>query len=149
MASWYRPFSQNCVYLQRVARFQDSTNPSQCGRMVKTFVTENIEHHSLTIVIIFYNFSQKDYICYDIVPRHHNVIRYRKGLAMIKDDFHTVCSWTQFPAKNAWKYDLFLGMKFVDGVGNWIFLIILIRRFGAARVYLQNECVILSCVCAS
>nr|CAG4634682.1 EOG090X03AK [Alona affinis] len=51
---------------------------------------------------------QKDYICFDIVPRHHNIIRYRKGLAMIKDDFHTVCSWTQFPAKNAWKYDLLL-----------------------------------------
>lgn len=29
---------------------------------------------------------------------------------MIKDDFHTVCSWTQFPAKNAWKYDLLLGV---------------------------------------
>jgi len=51
---------------------------------------------------------QKDYICFDIVPRHQNIIRYRKGLAMIKDNFHTVCSWTQFPAKNAWKYDLLL-----------------------------------------
>jgi len=39
------------------------------------------------------------------------VIRYRKGLAMIKDDFHTVCSWTQFPAKNSWKYDLLLGER--------------------------------------
>ena len=53
--------------------------------------------------------SQKDYVCFDFVPRHHNIIRYRKGLAMIKDDFHTVCSWTQFPGKNAWKYDLLLG----------------------------------------
>nr|CAG4641555.1 EOG090X03AK [Eurycercus lamellatus] len=54
---------------------------------------------------------QKDYICFDFVPRHHNIIRYRKGLAMIKDDFHTVCSWTQFPAKNAWKYDLLLAKE--------------------------------------
>lgn len=59
--------------------------------------------------------SQKDYICFDIVPRHHNIIRYRKGLAMIKDDFHTVCSWTQFPAKNAWKYDLLLGTRSFEG----------------------------------
>nr|CAG4647761.1 EOG090X03AK [Moina brachiata] len=51
---------------------------------------------------------QKDYVCFDFLPRHHNIIRYRKGLAMIKDDFHTVCSWTQFPAKNSWKYDLLL-----------------------------------------
>lgn len=65
-------------------------------------------------------FSQKDYICFDIVPRHHNIIRYRKGLAMIKDDFHTVCSWTQFPAKNAWKYDLLLG-KFLIKFGIRLF----------------------------
>ncbi|XP_043786702.1 uncharacterized protein LOC122711748 [Apis laboriosa] len=51
---------------------------------------------------------QKDYVCFDFVPRHHNIIRYRRGIAVIKDDFHTVCSWVQFPNKEAWKYDLFL-----------------------------------------
>lgn len=51
---------------------------------------------------------QKDYICFDFVPQHHNIIRYRKGLAVIKDDFHTVCSWVQFQNKEKWKYDLFL-----------------------------------------
>lgn len=53
--------------------------------------------------------SQKDYVCFDFVPQHHNVIRYRRGIAVIKDDFHTVCSWVQFKNKEAWKYDLFLG----------------------------------------
>lgn len=51
---------------------------------------------------------QKDFVCFDFVPRHHNVIRYRKGIAVIKDDFHTVCSWVQFPNKEKWRYDLFL-----------------------------------------
>lgn len=51
---------------------------------------------------------QKDYVCFDFMPRHHNIIRYRKGLAVIKDDFSTVCSWVQFPNSDAWKYDLFL-----------------------------------------
>lgn len=51
---------------------------------------------------------QKDYVCFDIVPRHHNIIRYRKGLAVIVDEYSTVCSWVQFPNKLAWKYDLFL-----------------------------------------
>ncbi|XP_046618155.1 uncharacterized protein LOC124304135 isoform X1 [Neodiprion virginianus] len=51
---------------------------------------------------------QKDYVCFDFVPQHHNVIRYRRGVAVIKDDFHTVCSWVQFPNKEAWKYDLYL-----------------------------------------
>jgi hypothetical protein len=53
--------------------------------------------------------SQKDYVCFDFVPQHHNIIRYRRGIAVIKDDFHTVCSWVQFKNKEAWKYDLFLG----------------------------------------
>ncbi|XP_020295497.1 uncharacterized protein LOC109860657 [Pseudomyrmex gracilis] len=51
---------------------------------------------------------QKDYVCFDFVRRHHNIIRYRRGIAVIKDDFHTVCSWVQFPNKEAWRYDLFL-----------------------------------------
>nr|XP_018912067.1 PREDICTED: uncharacterized protein LOC109040545 [Bemisia tabaci] len=51
---------------------------------------------------------QKDYVCFDFVPQHHNVIRYRKGLAVIKDNFHTVCSYVQFPNKEQWKYDLYL-----------------------------------------
>ncbi|KAL9891396.1 uncharacterized protein LOC119638746 [Glossina fuscipes] len=51
---------------------------------------------------------QKDYVCFDFMPRHHNVIRYRKGLAVIKDDFSTVCSWVQFNNAEDWLYDLFL-----------------------------------------
>ncbi|CAB3367969.1 Hypothetical predicted protein [Cloeon dipterum] len=51
---------------------------------------------------------QKDYICFDFVPRHHSIIRYRKGLAVILDNFHTVCSWVQFPNKDSWKYNTFL-----------------------------------------
>lgn len=60
--------------------------------------------------LISFNFfySQKDYICFDFVPQHHNVIRYRRGIAVIKDDFSTVCSWVQFQNKVKWKYDLYL-----------------------------------------
>jgi len=53
--------------------------------------------------------SQKDFICFDFVPRHQNIIRFRKGLAMTKEAFSTVCSWVQFPNKEKWKYDLLLG----------------------------------------
>lgn len=60
-------------------------------------------------IAIFFVFSQKDYVCFDFVPRHHNVIRYRKGVAVITDDFHTVCSWVAFQNKEQWKYNLFLG----------------------------------------
>ncbi|PSN44406.1 hypothetical protein C0J52_05747 [Blattella germanica] len=49
-----------------------------------------------------------DYVCFDFVPQHHNIIRYRRGIAVITDDFHTVCSWVQFKNKEAWKYDLYL-----------------------------------------
>lgn len=51
---------------------------------------------------------QKDFICFDFVPQHHNIIRYRRGIAVIKDDFSTVCSWVQFQNKGKWKYDLYL-----------------------------------------
>ncbi|KAJ8866236.1 hypothetical protein PR048_032079 [Dryococelus australis] len=54
---------------------------------------------------------QKDYVCFDFVPRHHNIIRFRRGIAVIKDNFHTVCSWVQFNSKEDWKYDLFLAQN--------------------------------------
>lgn len=54
---------------------------------------------------------QKDYVCFDFIPRHHNIIRYRKGVAVIVDDYSTVCSWIQFKSGAAWKYDLFLSAK--------------------------------------
>nr|CAD7598726.1 unnamed protein product [Timema genevievae] len=53
-------------------------------------------------------FHQKDYVCFDFVPQHHNIIRYRRGVAVIIDDFHTVCSWVQFKNEVAWKYSLYL-----------------------------------------
>lgn len=51
---------------------------------------------------------QKDYVCFDFVPQHHNIIRYRRGVAVIHSDFHTVCSWVQFKNQEDWRYDLFL-----------------------------------------
>lgn len=54
------------------------------------------------------NGCQKDFVCFDFVPRHHNVIRYRKGQAMIGDSFSTVCAWTMFSDHEEWKYDIML-----------------------------------------
>ncbi|XP_065572626.1 uncharacterized protein LOC136034985 [Artemia franciscana] len=51
---------------------------------------------------------QKDFICFDFVPRHHNIIRYRKSVALSIDDFSTVCSWARFPGRAEWRYDLLL-----------------------------------------
>ena len=53
--------------------------------------------------------SQKDFVCFDFVPRHHNIIRYRKGQAMRSDRFATVCSWTMFEDSEEWMYDILIG----------------------------------------
>ena len=55
--------------------------------------------------------SQKDYVCFDFVPRHHNIIRYRKGQAMITSNFAEVCAWTMFPDDEEWKYDILIGNR--------------------------------------
>ena len=72
--------------------------------------------HGLTwfTVLIYYiigsDFSQKDFVCFDFVPRHHNIIRYRKGQPMIIDTFATVCAWNMFNDDEEWKYDLMIGI---------------------------------------
>lgn len=56
------------------------------------------------------------------MPRHHNIIRFRRGLAVIKDDFSTVCSWVQFPNREEWKYDLFLGSLMFYVLCRWNYI---------------------------
>ncbi|XP_018013021.2 uncharacterized protein LOC108670080 [Hyalella azteca] len=51
---------------------------------------------------------QTDFVCFDFIPRHHNVIRFRKGLEMIIEQFSTVCSYIQFKSGRDWSYDLLL-----------------------------------------
>ncbi|XP_076318549.1 protein undicht isoform X2 [Tachypleus tridentatus] len=54
------------------------------------------------------NGCQKDFVCFDFVPRHHNIIRYRRGKAMITSDYATVCSWTIFPHEEDWLYSILI-----------------------------------------
>lgn len=54
------------------------------------------------------NGCQKDYVCFEFVPRHHNIIRYRKGQAMIAESFATVCAWTMFQDDEDWKYSIMI-----------------------------------------
>lgn len=54
------------------------------------------------------NGCQKDYVCFDFVSRHQNVIRYRKGQPMITDKFATVCAWAMFNSDQEWKYDILI-----------------------------------------
>ena len=60
------------------------------------------------LIFFHFFFSQVDYQCFDFKSRHHNIIRFRKGVAMIMRDFDTVCSWVQFKNDIKWKYDLML-----------------------------------------
>ncbi|KAG9510265.1 Sorting nexin-14 [Fragariocoptes setiger] len=52
------------------------------------------------------NGCQKDYVCFNFVRRHHNILRYRRGQAVITDNFATVCSWSMFENQENWMYDL-------------------------------------------
>ncbi|XP_053209931.1 uncharacterized protein LOC128393713 [Panonychus citri] len=57
------------------------------------------------------NGCQKDFVCFDFVAPHHNIIRYRKGQAMSSDQFGTICAWTNFDANEEWKYEILLAAK--------------------------------------
>lgn len=52
------------------------------------------------------NGCQKDYVCFQFIRRHHNILRYRRGQAVITDNFATVCSWSMFDNQENWMYDL-------------------------------------------
>ena len=60
--------------------------------------------------------SQTDYVCFDFLPRHHNVIRYRRGRELIRNEFHTVCAWKQFEGSD--------GVNQVGADGSWLYNIL-------------------------
>ncbi|XP_034938208.1 uncharacterized protein udt [Chelonus insularis] len=86
------------------------------GRFRKTiYVCQEQRDSRIMMARLTVDGCQKDYICFDFVPRHHNIIRYRKGLAVIQNDFFTVCSWNKFIQKYRrdqkrieWHYDYFV-----------------------------------------
>ncbi|XP_047491560.1 uncharacterized protein LOC125040845 [Penaeus chinensis] len=47
---------------------------------------------------------QTEYVCWEFVPRHHNIIRYRRSWAVIYSDFQ-VCDYANFRSGREWKYD--------------------------------------------
>ena len=49
------------------------------------------------------------YVCYHFLPRHHNIIRYRAGIAFATKDFRLVCSWSSFFQTRDWKFDILIG----------------------------------------
>ena len=72
---------------------------------------------------------QVDYQCFDFVPRHQNIIRSRKGIVFAKNDFHTVCSWVQFPNDVSWKYDVMISEYKTMLVKEKSFLLLQLLRF--------------------
>ncbi|KAG0717147.1 hypothetical protein GWK47_055065 [Chionoecetes opilio] len=47
---------------------------------------------------------QTEYVCWELVPRHHNIVRYRVSWALIYQDFQ-VCDSSNFRSGRVWKYD--------------------------------------------
>ena len=52
--------------------------------------------------------SQTEYVCWEMVPRHHNIVRYRVSWALIYQDFQ-VCDYANFRSGREWKYDTLIG----------------------------------------
>ncbi|CAL4068865.1 unnamed protein product, partial [Meganyctiphanes norvegica] len=50
---------------------------------------------------------QTEYVCWEFLPRHHNIIRYRKTPEMINNHFE-VCDYSQFRSGRKWNYDLLI-----------------------------------------
>ncbi|KAF8792934.1 hypothetical protein HNY73_004472 [Argiope bruennichi] len=82
--------------------------PDQGREKEQVYVCHERRDSRFVLARMGINGCQKDFMCFDFVPRHHNVIRYRKGKSLIVDDFSTVCSWAMFPNKEQWRYDIFI-----------------------------------------
>lgn len=73
------------------------THRPNVGRVRTTTYTCMEDQDSRFMVARQHTFGcATDYVCYEFLPRHHNIIRYRRGKELTKPQFHTVCAWHQF-----------------------------------------------------
>ncbi|UYV68942.1 hypothetical protein LAZ67_6001731, partial [Cordylochernes scorpioides] len=82
--------------------------PDQGREKIQIYVCQERRDTRFVMARFGIDGCQKDYVCFDFVNRHHNIIRYRQGKAMITDNFPTVCSWAMFPNKEEWRSNLLL-----------------------------------------
>lgn len=86
----------------------ETWNPD-VGRERKTiYVCQEQRDSRILMARLTIDGCQVDYQCFDFLPRHHNIIRFRKAAVFFKKEFPTVCSWVQFPNKEEWKYDIMI-----------------------------------------
>lgn len=82
--------------------------PDQGREKQEVYVCQEKRDTRIVLARLGINGCQRDYVCFEFVPRHQNVIRYRRGKAMIDDEFSNVCNWAMFPGKQEWRYDMFI-----------------------------------------
>ncbi|UYV68941.1 hypothetical protein LAZ67_6001730 [Cordylochernes scorpioides] len=87
--------------------------PDQGREKIQIYVCQERRDTRFVMARFGIDGCQKDYVCFDFVNRHHNIIRYRQGKAMITDNFPTVCSWAMFPNKEEWRSNLLLAITLV------------------------------------
>ncbi|XP_076035609.1 protein undicht isoform X2 [Oratosquilla oratoria] len=86
----------------------ETTRPD-VGRIRKTiYVCREQRDNRYMMARLNIDGCQTDFVCFEFVPRHHNIIRFRKGQEMIKEDFSTVCSYIKFKSQREWSYNLML-----------------------------------------
>lgn len=83
-------------------------NPDTGRVKQEIFVCQERRDTRFVMARLGINGCQKDYVCFEFLPRHHSVIRYRKGQAMSHEAFATVCSWTMFDDEVEWMYSIML-----------------------------------------
>ncbi|XP_055340728.1 uncharacterized protein LOC129589859 [Paramacrobiotus metropolitanus] len=86
----------------------DIRKPDQGVAVLTTYVCQEQKKNRFMMARVGVGGCQVFYVCWHFLPRHHNIIRYRVGIAYAQKDFRLVCSWTSFLQQREWKFDLLI-----------------------------------------
>ena len=105
---WINPPNFDAIVTINSTHMTEKWNPDT-GRVKKEiYVCQERKGTRYMMARLGINGCQKESICFDFVPRHANVIRYRRGQPMIGESFSTVCAWTMFSDREEWSYDMMI-----------------------------------------
>lgn len=105
---WINTANTDSDILINATHIEERARPDRGAEQQTFFVCKQQYGNRYLMARLAIGGCQVYYVCFELVARHHNVIRYRMGEAFATDDFRLVCSWTGFPNQQRWQYNLML-----------------------------------------
>ncbi|XP_014670887.1 PREDICTED: uncharacterized protein LOC106811698 [Priapulus caudatus] len=104
--TWYNTANYDSTVIINRTHIHEISQPDQSAPEDLYYVCQESRDTRFLIAKLGIGGCQLDYMCFDILERHHNVIQFRQGRLFPNSDFRAVCAWSAFDNDAHWRYSI-------------------------------------------